>query len=282
MKVALLGTGTMGAGMARSLHRAGFDVTAWNRTRKKAEPLAEDGIEVADSVADAVSGADAVITMLFDVDAVLSVTDELTGALGSDAVWLQSATVGPDGIRRIAEAADGVAILDAPMLGTKQPAEEGKLVPIVSGPAELIDTVQPVLDAVGVKTVRAGERLGDASALKLACNAWIFALTAATAQSVALAEKQGVDGAKFLEAIEGGPSDSGYAQLKGTMMLGGDFTPSFGIDGGRKDLGLIQEAARQAGVDTGVIDAIKARFDRASDGGHESDDLAAVYTAFTS
>lgn len=281
MKVALLGTGTMGAGMARALHRAGFDVAAWNRTKEKAEPLADDGIEVADSVADAVSGADVVITMLFDADAVLGVAEEVTGSLGPDAVWLQSATVGPDGIRRIAAAVDGAPIVDAPMLGTKQPAEQGKLVPIVSGPAALIDKAQPVLDALGTKTVRAGDELGDASALKLACNAWIFAITAATAQSVALAEKQGVDGAKFLEAIEGGPSDSGYAQLKGAMMLKGDFTPSFGIDGGRKDLALIQHAAEQAGVETGVIDAVKAQFDRASDDGHEGDDLAAVYTAFT-
>lgn len=277
----MLGTGTMGAGMARSLRRAGFDVVAWNRTRSKAEPLAEDGVQIAASVADAVRGADIVITMLFDADAVLGVTGDITGNLGSDAVWLQSATVGIEGIQRIAAAAQGAAMVDAPMLGTKQPAEQGKLVPIVSGDAALIAKAQPVLDAVGTKTVHAGSELGQASALKLACNAWIFAITAATAQSVALAERLGIDGAKFLQCIEGGASDSGYAQLKGKMMLAHDFTPSFGVDGGRKDLSLIHEAAKSAGIDSAMLDGIRAVFDRASDAGHGEDDLAAVYAAFT-
>ena len=279
MHVAVLGTGTMGAGMARTMRREGLDVTAWNRTREKAEPLAEDGIEVAATVAEAVGGADAVLTILLDTDAVLAVTDELTGALGQDAVWLQSATVGPDGIKRIAEAAGNVNLLDAPVLGTKKPAEEGKLVPIVSGDAQLIDRVAPVLDAIGTKTVRAGDDLGQASALKLACNAWIFTITAGTAQSVALAERMGLSGRLFLEAIGGGAADSPYAQLKGAMMLEGDFTPAFGLDGARKDLGLIAEAAGGVGMDTGVVEALRAIFDEASKNGHGEDDMSAVYTA---
>lgn len=279
MRVAVLGTGTMGVGMARTMRREGFDVTAWNRTREKAEPLAEDGIEVAATVAEAVGGADAVLTILLDTDAVLAVTDELTGALGQDAVWLQSATVGPDGIKRIAEAAGNVNLLDAPVLGTKKPAEEGKLVPIVSGDPELVDRVTLVLDAIGTKTVRAGDGLGQASALKLACNAWIFMITAGTAQSVALAERMGLSGRLFLEAIGGGAADSPYAQLKGAMMLEGDFTPAFGLDGARKDLGLIAEAAGAVGMDTGVVEALRAIFDEASRNGHGEDDMSAVYTA---
>ncbi len=280
MRVALLGTGTMGAGMARSAQRAGHEVTAWNRTRSKAEPLADDGIGVADSVAAAVDGADVVMTMLFDADAVLDVTRELTGALGPDAVWLQSATVGPEGIARIAQAAGSQQLLDAPMLGTKQPAEQGKLVPLVSGPSALIERAQPVLDAVGAKTIVAGDDLGRASALKLACNAWILSITAATAQSVAIAKGLGVDPALFLQAIEGGASDSPYAQLKGGAMIKGDFTPSFGLDGGRKDLGLIDDAARAGDVDPTLIEAVRALFDGASEAGHGDDDLAAVFTAF--
>jgi 3-hydroxyisobutyrate dehydrogenase len=282
MKVAILGTGTMGAGMARAMRREGLDVAAWNRTKSKAEPLADDGVQVADSVAQAVAGVDVVLTMLFDADAVLGVTDDITGNLGAEAVWLQSATVGPDGIQRIAAAAgDGARLLDAPMLGTKEPAEQGKLVPIVSGDAQLIERARPVLDAVGTKTVVAGNRLGAASSLKLACNAWIFAITAATAQSIALAQQSGIEGGKFLEAIDGGSADSPYAHLKGKLMLSGEFPPSFGLDGGRKDLGLIQEVAKAAGVDTSFIDGTKALFDRASDDGHGEDDLAAVYTALT-
>ena len=281
MKVALLGTGTMGAGMARSCKREGLDVVAWNRTREKAEPLADDGSEIADTVADAVRGADVVVTMLFDVDAVLEHLDEIAGALGEDAVWLQSSTVGPPGMARIAEAAPaGTPLVDAPMLGTKKPAQDGKLVPLVSGPSELIERARPVLDAVGTKTIEAGDDLGRASALKLACNAWVLSITAATAQSVALAEKQGLDGQLFLDAIKDGAADSPYAQLKGSAMLAGDFTPSFEVDGGRKDAGLIADAARSAGVSAAVFDQVKAMFDRASENGHGDDDLAAVFTAF--
>ncbi len=167
MRLAILGTGTMGAGMARSAKREGLDVVVWNRTRARAEPLAADGVEVADTVTAAVTGADAVMTMLFDTDSVLAVTDELVGALAPDAVWLQAATVGPDGIGRIARAAGDVALLDAPVLGTKAPAEQGKLVPLVSGPAALIEKAGPVLDAIGTKTVVAGDTLGAGSALKL-------------------------------------------------------------------------------------------------------------------
>ena len=269
----------MGAGMARVCHREGHDVVAWNRTRERAEPLAADGIAVADSVAEAVDGADAVVTMLFDEQAVLSVCPDVVGALGADAVWIQSATVGPAGQRRIAEAA-GRDILDAPMLGTKKPAEQGSLVVLVSGAAELVKRAQPVFDAVGTKTVGVGDEVGAASALKLACNAWIASITAATAQSLALAEQLGVDPHLFLAAIEGGPVDTPYAHLKGGAMMQRDWTPSFGVDGLRKDLTLMIEAAAGAGVATELLETVRAQFDRVAADGHADDDIAAVRTAF--
>jgi 3-hydroxyisobutyrate dehydrogenase len=263
------------------MRRAGLQVSAWNRTRSRAEPLAADGVTVADSVAAAVRGADAVITILFDADSVLSVVAELTGALEPDAVWLQSATVGPDGITRIAAAAGArTRLLDAPVLGTKQPAEAGRLVPLVSGPAELVERARPVLDAVGTKTVVAGPELGAASALKLACNAWIGSITAACAQSLALARELGLDPALFLTAIDGGPVNTPYAQLKGAAMLARDFTPAFQIDGARKDLGLIHAAAQASGLPTGLLGAVRAVFDSTAARGHGGGDLAAVYAAF--
>jgi 3-hydroxyisobutyrate dehydrogenase len=271
----------MGAGMARSMRRAGLDVTAWNRTRAHAEPLAADEIAIADSVPEAVRGADVVITMLYDTQSVLDVVAELTSARGADAVWLQSATVGPTGIARIATAAGpGVGLLDAPVLGTKQPAETGQLIPLVSGPADLIERARPILNAIGAKTVNAGPDLGAASALKLACNAWIGSITAATAQSLALTRELGLDPDLFLEAIDGAPVNSSYAQLKGAAMLHRDFAPAFSIDGARKDLALIGAAAQTAGLPTALLDAVSALFDAASEAGHGDDDLAAVYTAF--
>jgi 3-hydroxyisobutyrate dehydrogenase len=276
MRVAVLGTGIMGAGMARAMLRSGLDVAAWNRTRAKAEALAQDGIAVADSVGDAVAAADAVVTMLFDTDAVLAVTPDLLAALGPNSVWLQSSTVGVDGIARIADKAADTRLLDAPVLGTREPAEQGRLVPLVSGDPRLIERARPVLDAIGSKTVIAGERIGAASALKLACNAWVLSTTAATAQSIALTRSFGLDPGLFLKAIDGGPTNSAMAQLKGKAMIGGDFTPSFELSGGSKDLHLITDAAD--GIDTALLDSVRTLYDRAADAGHGNEDIAAVYT----
>jgi 3-hydroxyisobutyrate dehydrogenase len=277
MRVAVLGTGLMGAGMARAMHRAGLSVTAWNRTRAKAEPLAEDGIGVADTVPDAVHEADAVITMLFDTDAVLSVLPDLVRALGPNAVWLQSSTVGPEGIARIADKAADGRLLDAPVLGTREPAEQGRLVPLVSGDPRLIERVRPVLDAIGTKTVVAGQRVGQGSALKLACNAWLLSLVAAAAQSVALTQSFDLDPGLFLEAIDGGPANAPMAQLKGRAIIAGDFRPSFELAGGDKDLQLIRDAADR--IDPRLLDAVRSLFDAGVEAGHGDEDIAAVYYA---
>ena len=278
MRTAVLGTGIMGAAMARSLAREGHEVAAWNRTPERARDLG-DGISASDSVAGAVEGADVVVTMLFDTGAVLAVTDELVAALGADAVWAQSSTVGPAGMRRVAEAADlGDRLLDAPVLGTRQPAEDGKLTVLVSGPEAARRTAQPVFDAVGGRTVTAGEDLGAASALKLVCNSWIASINAANAQALALAEAQGIDPALFLEAIKGGPVDTAYAHAKAALILAREFEPpAFALDGVRKDVGLMIEAAGP--MPTDLLEALLAVYDRAAERGFGGADMSAVRTA---
>ena len=283
MRAAVLGTGIMGAGMARSLAREGHDVVVWNRTADKAVALADetDGVSAAGSVADAVSGADVVITMLYDADSVLAVADELVGALGDDAVWLQTSTVGPDGARRIGETSDRV--VDAPVLGTRKPAEDGQLVVLASGPPDLVAAASPALEAIGTRVVDAGADLGSASALKLACNAWVGLLTAGTAQSLGLARALGVDPALVLDAITGGAVDTPYAHLKGEAMLAGkdvDGPVSFAVDGVRKDTRLMVEAAQAAGFPDDLLRTVLSLFDRASDAGHGDADMAAVRAAF--
>ena len=282
MRVAVLGTGTMGRGMAQSLKRDGLDVTAWNRSIDKALPLADDGIDVRESVEDAVSDADVVLTMLFDADAVLQTVEPVLGNFPESAIWVQSSTVGIDGIRKIDELAArrGVTLIDAPVLGTKDPAAKGELVVLASGAAAAQDKVQPVLDAIGKKTLWLGETVGAASALKLAGNAWVLTLTAAVGQSLALAKSLGVDPATFLEAISGGPLDSPYAQLKGKAMLTGNLDPQFAVDNAAKDLGLIVAAADGSGVDAQVLQAVLAMYRLTSTAGSGGDDIAAVYTAF--
>jgi 3-hydroxyisobutyrate dehydrogenase len=165
--VAVLGTGIMGAGMARSLLREGHDVTVWNRSQEKAEPLADDGATVADSAAGAVAGAEVVVTMLFDIEPVLSVMAEVAESWPQGAVWVQSSTVGVEGTRRVEAFARerGIDVLDAPVLGTKAPAENGQLVWLVSGPSSLRDTVAGPFDAMGARTQWVSETVGDASKL---------------------------------------------------------------------------------------------------------------------
>ncbi|WP_139977566.1 NAD(P)-dependent oxidoreductase [Nocardioides litoris] len=287
MRTAVLGTGIMGAGMARSLAREGHDVAVWNRTATKAEALAADladqpgGVRAAASVAEAVEGAEVVVTMLYDADSVLEVADELVGALDPGAVWLQATTVGPDGARRIGERSD--RLVDAPVLGTRKPAEDGALVVLASGPSALVDAAGPALDAMGSRVVDAGPDVGQASALKLACNSWVALLTAGTAQALGLARALGVDPGLFLDAIGGGAVDTPYAHLKGAAMLGGDDVDgpvSFALDGVRKDLGLMVEAAGGAGFPDELLRAVRGAFDRASEAGHGAADMAAVRTAF--
>jgi 3-hydroxyisobutyrate dehydrogenase len=279
--IAVLGTGTMGAPMARNLLAAGHEVRVWNRSADRAAPLAEAGGTVAATPAEAVDGAEIVLTMLFDLAATREVVEQATGSFTSDALWLQTGTVGPDGTTELAALAAerGLGYLDTPVLGTKKPAEDGALVVLASGDPALRQRAEPVFEAIGSRVVWAGDAPGAASALKLACNAWVLTLTTATAQSLALAAAQGVDPMLFLEAIAGGGTDSAYAQLKGRAMLQQSLSPAFGLDGGLKDLGLIVEVARAAGVPDQLPAAVRELFARASAAGHGQDDIAAVHTA---
>ncbi|HLN76556.1 MAG TPA: NAD(P)-dependent oxidoreductase [Nocardioidaceae bacterium] len=276
--VALLGTGTMGAGMARNIAAAGLPLKVWNRTPDKAEPLAEAGATVCASAADAVAGADIVITMLFDADSVASTMEQLRDAVPSGAVWLQQSTVGVDGADRLGRLAEelGLVYVDAPVLGTRKPAEDGALVVLASGPDEVQDTVAPVFEAIGQRTLWVG-KAGNASRLKLVANAWVVTLIEGIAESLTLAKALGLDPKLFLEAVAGGAMDAPYVQLKGSAMLRGDFTKAFGLDGAAKDADLIVTAARDAGVDLAVFEAARDHLARALEAGHGHKDLSATF-----
>jgi 3-hydroxyisobutyrate dehydrogenase len=275
-KVSLLGTGIMGAGMGRSMARAGLDVTVWNRSIEKARAL---DLPVAEDPAGAVRNADVVVTMLFDFESVARVMTDALPAMRPDAVWLQTSTIGLEETVALSDLAakHSVSFVDAPVLGTRQPAENGQLTVLAAGQAELRERLAPVLDAISAKVVWTGDRPGDGHRLKLVMNAWVLTITAGTAQSVGLAEALGLDPRQFLDLIAGGPLDAGYAQLKGKAMLAGDFTPAFALSGAAKDAGLIREAADEAGVPTDLAAALEKLFAAAGD---QNDDMAAVVRAF--
>ena len=288
--VAVLGAGTMGAPMARNLARAGFGVQVWNRTRDKAEPLAKDGARVCDTPAEAADGAGMIITMLADTDAVLGAVDGPDGAFrtaplatssgpaDTDGVlWLQMSTIGEAGTERCADLAGrrDVLLIDAPVLGTRQPADEGKLVVLASGPATVRNRVQPVFDAVGQKTIWVGEA-GAGTRLKLVANNWVLAVTEGTAETLALARGFGLDPQLFLDAIGGGTLDLPYLQIKSKAILNQDYSPSFRLALAAKDAALVAESAERHQVDVPLTRLLR---DRLAEGAreHGDKDLAATY-----
>lgn len=284
LTVAVLGTGIMGAPIAANLAAAGYSVRAWNRTRSKAEALAGAGVEVADTPAEAVRGTDAAVTMLADGDAVASAMEGPDGGLAGlapDAIWVQASTVGIAGIERCQALADehSATLVDAPVLGTKQPAEQGALIVLASGPGAARERCAPLFGAIGSKTLDLGDEPGAGTRLKLVVNSWLVALTEAVAETIALAEGIDVDPRRFLETISGGPLDLPYAQLKGGAMIERGFEPSFPLDLALKDAELVREAAERHDLALPLIDAVAAQMRRASDAGHGREDMAATYFA---
>lgn len=280
-RVAVLGTGIMGAPMARNLCRAGHDVRVWNRTGSKAEPLAADGATVAGSPAEAVEGADVVLTMLHDGAATLAAMRSATPGLAEGAVWAQSSTVGTEGLDDLVvlAAEEGLTLVDAPVLGTRQPAEAGELTVLAAGPPAAREPLVPVFSAVGSRTLWVGDEVGAASRLKLVCNSWVLAVTHGTAEALALAKGLGVDPEDFLGAVAGGALDLPYLRVKAAAIRSGELAPSFTVDTAAKDARLILAAAESAGVRLDVAAAGADRFRRASAQGHGGEDMAASYFA---
>jgi 3-hydroxyisobutyrate dehydrogenase len=276
--VAVLGTGVMGGPMARNIARAGLDVRAWNRTIDKARDLEDDGATVVERPEDAVDGADIAVTMLADAEATLAVADAILPALGPHAIWVQAGTIGIQPIERCIEMArrSGATILDAPVLGTAKPAQDGALTVLASGPDEAIDRCEPVFGAIGQRTVRVGPA-GSGTRLKLAVNAWVLAQTQGTAEAVALGKGLGVGLEQMLEALDGSPTDSPYFRMKSKLMDDGEYPTSFSLRLAAKDAALMAEAAAAAGVDVPMLRAIAQRLAEGVDAGHGDEDMAATY-----
>ena len=282
--VALLGTGIMGTGMARNMLKAGIPLRLWNRTGSRAEPLAAEGAAVCSDPADAVRGADIIVTMLSDGPAVFEAMTAAGPGLTPGQIWVQAATVGLAWLDELAELGRdrALVLIDAPVLGTRKPAEEGQLTVLAGGPDGASDSirerVRPVFDAVGRQTVWLDE-VGAATRLKLVANSWIAALNVAVGETVALAEALDVAPETFLEAIRGGLADSAYLHLKARAIIDDDYTPSFSVALAGKDARLIKEAGEAAGLQMDVATAAAERFARAAELGHGEDDMAAAYFA---
>ena len=277
--VALLGTGIMGAGMGHNLLRSGVGLRVWNRTAAKAQPLVDAGAVLAADPADAVAGADVVVTMLGDGGHVRQVVESAQPRRGT--AWAQMTTAGID--HSLPALADrlGLRFVDAPVVGTRQPAESGQLLVLAAGAPDARAAVAPVFDAVGRETRWVGDDGAGlaASRLKLVVNSWVLAVAAAAGVAVALAEALDVDPRAFLDTVAGGPLDLPYLRAKADAVLVRDWTPNFSTANAAKDAGLIVAAGEEAGVALDIAAAAGARYRRVADAGHGEDDMAAAYLA---
>jgi 3-hydroxyisobutyrate dehydrogenase len=276
MRIALLGTGTMGAPMARHMARAGHDVRVWNRTRARAEGV---GAAIADSAAAAVAGVEVAITMLADGPSVHDVMRDALPSLTAGAVWLQMSTVGAEWADRLTALAASYAvdIVDAPVMGSRPQAEDGKLVPLASGPERACTIVAPVLETFSRDVLWLGNEPGVGSRLKLVVNHWILNSVENLAQTIAFADALELDPRRFLELISGAPFDMKYAHWKGALMLEGEFPVAFALKLARKDMQLALEAAAAAGIELAMAEATERRMARGIELGYGEDDNAATY-----
>jgi len=246
--VAFLGIGTMGHAMATSALRAGIPTVAWNRDPSRTRDLADLGATVADTPADAARQADIVVTMVTDADVVLSIARDqgLLAALAPGAVWVQMSTIGVVGIERVKALAEAerpdVTLIDAPVSGSKDPAEHGQLTILASGPDEGRSRLDPLFDALGQRTIWVGP-VGAGSRLKLVANAWLALAAEAVNTSVALARRLGLETETVANALVGSPLVSPWQAAKLPRIAQGDYSVQFALSLALKDVHLALEAA---------------------------------------
>ena len=254
MRVGFVGLGRMGLPMARNLAHAGHEVAAYNRTRSRAEALAEAGGRAVDTPAEAASGAEVVVTMLADDAAVEAVTlgeDGILGALRPGAVHLGMSTVGVALSRRLAEAhrSAGQGYVAAPVFGRPEAAEGAKLWVVAAGAPEAVDRCEPVFDAVGQGMFRVGEEPEKANVVKLAGNFMLAGMIEALGEAMALGRRHGVEAPKLLEVLTSTLFNLPVYRNYGGMIAEGRFEPAgFALRLGLKDVRLVLDAADEAAV----------------------------------
>ena len=246
--VAVIGIGAMGHGMAVSALRAGIPTIVWNRTMDATRDLAELGAEIAETAADAARRAAVVVTMVTNADAVISIARDhgMLAAMAPGAVWAQMSTIGVEGTDRVTAMAGAdrpdVMLLDAPVSGSKDPAERGQLTIFASGPGEARARVAPLFNALGQRTIWVGEA-GAGTRLKLVNNAWLAFAAEAVAASAALARRLGLETETVVDALDGSPLVSTWQAAKLRRIADGEFSAQFALALALKDVRLALQAA---------------------------------------
>jgi 3-hydroxyisobutyrate dehydrogenase-like beta-hydroxyacid dehydrogenase len=280
--IGFIGAGLMGRGMARSLIRAGHRVRIYNRSRAKAEEAAELGGEVSSTPAEAVRGADVVVTMLADPAAVMSTLegeDGILAGIASGAVLIDSSTISPPTTLRVLEAlkAKGADMIDAPVFGSKGEAENGALGFIVGGDPAVVARVQDVLDGMG-RTIYVGGNGMGASA-KLVVNLIVASTLQAYNEGMVLAAKVGITPEKMTEIIQSSRARSGIIEMKAPQIMKRDFTPFFPLQLMAKDIRLVVESAESLNVELPFAAALKSILAASVQDGLGAEDFSATIKA---
>jgi 3-hydroxyisobutyrate dehydrogenase len=280
--VAVIGAGIMGSAMARNLVAAGLTTRVWDRSPSATGSLADAGAVVAASAREAVRDAGVVITMLPTAEVVESVIFDggVAGAFADGCVWAQMGTIGVEATRRIrdrlAAQRPGVMFVDAPVSGSKGPAEQGQLLILASGPAAAADAVRPVFDVIGRKTVWLGEA-GRGSQVKLVVNAYLSILIEGVAETLELADRLGIGHQQLAEVIEGGPLDAPLAGAKLHKMDRQDYAAEFPLEWALKDVDLVIDAA--GGQAPPLLAALSSQWHAAVAAGYGRQDISAARLA---
>ncbi len=280
--VAVIGAGIMGSAMARNLVAAGLNTRVWDRSPRRPLRWPTRARVVAASAREAVRDAGVVITMLPTADAVESVIFDggVADAFADGCVWAQMGTIGVEATRRIrdrlAAQRPGVMFVDAPVSGSKGPAEQGQLLILASGPAAAADAVRPVFDILGRKTVWLGEA-GQGSQVKLVVNAYMSILIEGVAETMELADRLGIGHQQLAEVIEGGPLDAPIADAKLHKMDRQDYAAEFPLEWALKDVDLAIGAA--GGEAPPLLAALSGQWHAAVAAGHGRQDISAARLA---
>jgi 3-hydroxyisobutyrate dehydrogenase len=279
--VAVLGTGIMGSAMARRLVAGGLRTTVWDRSPSATAALVDAGVLVAASPEEAAKDARVVITMLPTADVVDSVIfGGVATAFAEGAAWAQMGTIGVTATteiaERLAQLRPDALFVDAPVSGSKGPAEAGQLLILASGPPAAEAIVSPAFSAIGRKTVWLGEA-GQGSRMKLVVNAYMSILIEGVAEALELAGRLGIDDSKLAETIEGGPLDAPIADAKLHKMEAGDFAPEFPLEWALKDVDLAIGAAGDDELP--LLAALSRQWRAAVDTGHGREDVSAARLA---
>ena len=280
-KVGFLGLGIMGKAMAVNLVNAGFEVTVWNRTPERCEPLRALGAKVAATPRGAVEASAITFAMLADPEAAAAVCFGAEGVLagiGKGQGYVDMSTVDDSTSRRIAEAITGRGgrFLEAPVSGTKKPAEEGTLIILAGGDRSLFDEALPALDIMGKMVLYLGEA-GCGARMKLVVNMIMGGMMSAFCEGLALGERGGLQPAQILEVLAEGALANPMFRVKGAMILDGNFSTAFPLKHMQKDLRLAIQLGDELAQPLPSAAAANEAFKRARAEGFADEDFCALY-----